>query len=285
MTSFASEVSIPQGSEFFTRFGRFGGNMAKLQKLLSDDELMKEWVQSISYLIEMRERNSYEMAVEVQLAALHRANDEEGWGITKDDFLRLASTAPAWPKGKHAYRSFRIRFGEGDEGVAKTFEAHCMRIQHIFGESGYQRGKYLYSNPTPYKGGKPTERLRLLIGNHTHHAVVDWILADLDTYWVRENVDAVRDAKSLADELLVIAWLFPDRIRATDHIKLRCMFAAGYEVSIPEFDAKTWQRMVVVYFDYNYNIVRVTSEMSNSSPEFSVPRLLRPPSRRLKILK
>ncbi len=63
-------------------------------------------------------KNPYEMTVEQQLTALRRANDEEKWGLTEDDFARLASSAPVWPKGKSAYRSFRIRFGEGDDGVA-----------------------------------------------------------------------------------------------------------------------------------------------------------------------
>ncbi len=47
MASFASNVSIPQGNEFFTRFGRFGGSMELLKQLLTDDDRMKAWVESL----------------------------------------------------------------------------------------------------------------------------------------------------------------------------------------------------------------------------------------------
>jgi hypothetical protein len=117
---------------------------------------------------------------------------EEKWGLTEADFSRLAETAPAWPQGKHAYRSFRIRFGEGDDGVAKTFEAHYARIMHVFGEGRYWRWPNLKSW---------TDRLRLLVGDHTHKACVEWIVADLDTHRKRDSITAVRGPKSLADEL------------------------------------------------------------------------------------
>ncbi len=47
MASFASEVSGTQMVEFFGRFGRFGGNMLKLQRLLGDDEFMEWWVRKL----------------------------------------------------------------------------------------------------------------------------------------------------------------------------------------------------------------------------------------------
>ena len=47
MAGFASDVSVTQSAEFFARFGRFGGNMDKLQELLGDDTLMERWVTRI----------------------------------------------------------------------------------------------------------------------------------------------------------------------------------------------------------------------------------------------
>jgi len=47
MASFASEVSGTRMVEFFDRFGRFGGNMGLLKQLLTDDERMEAWVQSL----------------------------------------------------------------------------------------------------------------------------------------------------------------------------------------------------------------------------------------------
>ncbi len=224
-------------------------------------------IQFINERHALGEKNPYEMTVEAQLAALHRANDEEQWGLTENDFTLLAASAPAWPKGKHAYRSFRIRFGEGDDGVASTFERHVARIKSVFTEKGFCRWELLHSGKIEYDG-KPVERLRLLNGNRTHHAVVEWIVADLDTNRKRRSITAVRDAKSLADELLVIAWMFPDMIRAIDYDKPPGLFAAGYEANIPEEAKQEWQFVVVI----GRNGVFFCSRSDNDST-FSVPRL------------
>ena len=217
-------------------------------------------------------RNPFEMTAEEQLLALARANDAGNWGMTDEDWTRLKASAPAWPKGKHAYRSFRIRFGEGDDGVASTFERHVARIKSVFTEKGFCRWELLHSGKIEYDG-KPVERLRLLNGNHTHHAVVEWIVADLDTNRKRRSITAVRDAKSLADELLVIAWMFPDMIRAIDYDKLPGLFAAGYEANIPEEAKQEWQFVVVI----GRNGVFFCSRSDNDST-FSVPRLLESPA-------
>ncbi|MFH1620554.1 MAG: hypothetical protein ABIB04_00530 [Patescibacteria group bacterium] len=219
------------------------------------------------------EKNPYETSVELQLTALRLANDEEKWGLTEEDFARLASSAPAWPKGKHVYRTFRIRFGEGDDGVTKTFEAHYARIQHVFGEGRYWRWEHLHSGKVPYKG-KPVDRLRLLNGNNTHHTVVEWIVADLDTHRQRDSITAVRGVKSLADELLVIAWMFPDMIRAIDYDKLPGLFAAGYEVNVPENGDGAWQHVVIVSFSRDGRQVFVRADgRSDDDSHCSVPGL------------
>ncbi len=278
MASLASEIFGTQMVEFFGRFGRFGGTLKQLAALAGDDDLMKKWVESLPGLIAAREKNPYEMTVEDQLTALRRANDEEKWGLTEADFERLTSTAPAWPQGKSAYRSFRIRFGEGDDGVAKTFEAHNARIQHVFGEGRYWRWELLLSGKVEYRG-KPVERLRLLNGNHTHHAIVEWIVADLDTNRKRESITAVRDSKSLADELLVIAWLFPDMIRAIDYDKLPGLFAAGYEVNVPVDGGEAWQHVVFVNFLRDNRQVHVFAhDRSYDNSNYSVPRLRESPA-------
>ena len=51
---------------------------------------------------------------------------------------------------------------------------------------------------------QPVERLRLLNGNQTHKPVIEWVVADLDTHRNRKSITAVRDSKSLADELLSV---------------------------------------------------------------------------------
>ncbi len=210
-----------------------------------------------------------EITVEWQLQLLRRANDHESelnphWvRIPEETFARLQETAPAWPKDEHIYRSLRIRFGEGSSGVARTFEAHCTCLRHAF--HSYSRWDYL-------KGGN---RLRLLVGDHTHKPCVEWIVADFDTHRRRGNVTAVRGPTSLADELIVAAWMFGDAIF---YNRILGFFAAGYEASVPKYDnGKPWERVVGVVFDRDLQRVRVSAASRNCiDPRYSVPSLQQP---------
>ena len=219
-------------------------------------------------------KNPFEISVEETLNRARRAYQEEGWGeIPQADLTRLEATAPAWPKDRHAYRSLRIRFGEGDRGVDLTFECHVARIKSVFTEKEFWRWKHLHSGKVPYKG-KPVERLRLLNGNHTHKPIIEWVIVDLSTHRKRESVTAVRGPKSLADELLVLAWSFPEMIRAIDYDKLPGLFAAGYEVNVPEDAGEVWLHVVIVSWNHRHHQVSVDAfRRSNANSDYSVPSL------------
>lgn len=237
----------------------------------------KELAREIQRQQELAEKNPFQKSSNELLAALHRANGEEGWGITEEVFERLAATVPAWPKGKNAYLSFRIRFGEGDEGVALTFERHTGRIKSVFTEKGYWRWEHLHSGKALFEG-EPVERLRLLAGNDTHKACVEWVIIELGTYRKRENVTAVRGNESLADELLVAAWLYPEMVRAIDYDKNPGLFAAGYEVNIPERGIGVWQDVVIVDFRRGNPRVDVHAFGSgHNGSDYSVPVLRKLP--------
>ena len=211
-------------------------------------------------------RNLYATSVESQLADLRRANNEEKWGITEEDFARLAATAPAWPQGKQAYRSFRIRFGEGSEGVRLTFERHLARIKAVFGENGSSRWEGLDSA----KG-----HLRLLNGDDSHRPVIEWVIVDLGTHCKRNCVADVRSKKSLADELLVVTWMFPDMIRAIPSVLSPGLFAAGYEFNLYRYGDTAWRHVVFVNFYYVDRRVYVGIEDNNSDDSrYAVPVLL-----------
>jgi hypothetical protein len=235
-------------------------------------------VQFMDQKMGLSEKNPYEMTVGEQLTALRLANDEEKWGIAEGDIAHLYATAPAWPKGRHAYRSFRIRFGAGDEGVAKTFEAHVARIKSVFTEKGFWRWEHLHSGKAPFKG-EPVERLRLLNGNNTHKPIVEWVTLDLDANRTRKSVTEVRGPKSLADELLVVAWLIPDMIRAIDYDELPGLFAGGYEVNVPEGGGGAWRDVVLVSFRRGLRQVSVSARgRSDAGSDFSVPDLRESPA-------
>lgn len=169
------------------------------QMVIDDPKLRGEFV---GWADRRLNKNPFEQTMEEQLVALRVQN--EAWRslgmptVSDADLDRLAKTAPAWPQGRDAYRSFRIRFGEGAEGVAMTFEAHAAAIQRVHAK--YWRWDLLHSKSMPYQG-KPVERLRLLNGNDTHHAVVEWIIiSDLSANRQRKDITSVRESMSMADE-------------------------------------------------------------------------------------
>ncbi len=216
------------------------------QRVIDDPEFRRELVGWAKLkltpkpkLVVEPEKNPFEMTVEDQIKALRVANEEEGWGITEEVFIRLQETAPAWPKGFDAFRSFRIRWGTGDEGVALTFERHAARFKRVHGDKAW-RWELLLSAPTPYNG-KMVKRLRLLGDkNASHVPVVEWITTDLQAHRNRTSVEAVRSEKSLADEGIVLGWLFPKRVEGIDYKKWCAWYCAGYELNVPEHDGSPW---------------------------------------------
>lgn len=267
-------VFLHQADEFFGRFFRFGGSMALFLKLLGDDELMKWWVEVLN---ERCNRNPFEQSVGEQIAALRTQN--EAWRacgmptVSEADIDRLAKTAPAWPVGRDAHRSFTLRFGEETQGMALTFEAHNAAIKRVHGAK-YWRWELLHSKPMPYKG-KLVDRLRLLNGDVTHHATVGWcIIPDLSAFRQRHDITSVRGPKSLADEGLVLAWLNPKRVEAIDYKEWCAWYCGGYEVSVPEGGDEEWQHVVVVFRRTDSGKVSVNASWrSRDYPDYSVPPL------------
>lgn len=220
------------------------------------------------------EQNPYEMSVQKQIDALRDADHQEKWGVPEENFIHLAATALAWPQGKRAYRSFRIRFGEGSEGVQQTFEHHVDRIKSVFGRAHFRRWGALRPGEVPCNG-ELIQALRLLNGDATHKAVVEWVIVDLGTHRKRKSIKAVRGVKSLADELLVIAWMFPNMIRDMDEDILPGLFAAGYEFTRLGKDGKLLEEVPVIYSSNPDELVNLgASDCSYDNDHYSVPELL-----------
>ncbi len=254
------EITVGQDIEFKRVLARAGFDGDVVLQIIKTPDLavaMREAI--LAKLEEAAKPLSFVLSVEAQLARFKAANEAQGWGFGEEVFAKLAASAPEWPEGKLCVRSLRIRFGEGDTGVAQTFEAHASEIRRVFGAEKYWRWEHLRSAPSPYSGDtkelkrrfgdKPIERLRLLSGNETHKPVVEWVAIDLDTHRQRRSIEAVRDPKkSLADEMLVVTWMFPELIRAIDYDEIPGLFAAGYELNVPERDEVEWQSVPYVYF-------------------------------------
>ncbi|MFH1047202.1 MAG: hypothetical protein V1738_02765 [Patescibacteria group bacterium] len=181
-------------------------------------------------------KNPFEISVEATLYRFRAANGEPGCGIAEDVIAALAASAPEWPEGRLAFRSLRIRWGEGDEGAALTFERHVARIERAFGPR-FWRWEYLRSDK---------DHLRLLAGNATHRPAVEWVTFDLGENREHGSVaTTVRGSKLLTDEGLAFCWLFPEYIRSIDRKENPAFFLAGYELNVPE-DGKSWLEVPVV---------------------------------------
>lgn len=183
-------------------------------------------------------KNPFERSAAELIAELRRANTEEKWEISEDVFVRLLATAPAWPIGRDCYLSFRIRFGEGDAGVEQTFEAHAARFKGVHKKNW--RWEKLLSGKKPFNK-EDVERLRLLASNITHKPTVEWIVVDLEANRTRSNITDVRGSSSLADEGIVLGWLFPKRVDAIDYKEWSAWFCGGYELNVPGHDGGSWQ--------------------------------------------
>lgn len=175
--------------------------------------------------------DSLTVPISVLLHRLASANDWHGWGITSGDIQRLFKTVPDRPEGRSIVRSLRIRFGEGQEGVEQTANAHIAEIVRVHGSNRVWRWKQL-------RTGK--KHLRLLGGNGTHKPVVEWCMIDLDRHRKRAGIAAVRGPESIADEGLVLAWLFPDYPRSIDFAENPGYILGGYELHVPEYSAESW---------------------------------------------
>lgn len=219
--------------------------------------------------IERFEKNPFELSVKEQLDRLHAAST--AWESCGDVYNRLRETAPEWPNGRDVFRSLRIRFGTGSEGVSKTFEHHAVEIEHVFGEDQYQRAKTVLSFTHTYSKNDPA-RLRLLAGNDTHKPVIEWVIVDLSAHRKCTRIADVRGPKSIADEGLVLAWMFPERIRATDYEELPAFFLAGYELNVPEECAELWDSVPYISFDLGNHKVELNYDWCSSDrSDYSVP--------------
>ncbi|QQR60409.1 hypothetical protein IPH19_03255 [Candidatus Uhrbacteria bacterium] len=179
-----------------------------------------------------KSRNPFKQSLEIQIKRLREQCELGNWGIHSDVFERLAATAPNWPRGRDAFRSFRVRFGKGREGMIQTFEAHAEAMKRVHGPKFDRR----LGARTDKRGGH-IDRFRLLNGDGTHEPIIEWVvIPNLSSPLRDESIRAFSfenlcGPKSIADEGLVLSWLVPERIRAIDRKTLYPFYLAGYVMS------------------------------------------------------
>jgi len=208
--------------------------------------------------------NPYAISVEETLDRLREANDKNGWEIGDGVFAKLAKSAPDWPADPLAFRSLRIRWGKGDEGVETTFRRHVKWIGTVlaprFREWGYLDPRSAY--------------LQLLSGNETHRPVVEWVILDLGAHRERESVAKVRGADSIADEGLVLTWLFPEFVQEIDFLENPAFFLAGYKARTQGEEG--WRRVPALLPESNGGAFLFANLIQNDEIGYSVPTVRRP---------
>ena len=258
----ASEVSGTQMVEFFSRFGRFGGSMAKLQKLLGDDDMMKAWVGKLE---EFPANNAlihgvFNTTVDVLASFKARCTAK---GIDFGKFSWVGSeTAP--------------EFDPNDPETVVVLDATLDTLQNTFefawewtvdGQDDNRRWDGMISD---------VKKLRLLSDNRPDDAKGDspdfkpwtlsWRRIKLDTHISKKPVD-VRDPKSSPGcALLFMSAEHPERIKATDYEKRFGFWLAGLKCTAP--GARRWQSVPYVYFYRDDRQVGLFSDLHGDSHDY-----------------
>jgi hypothetical protein len=218
--------------------------------------------------------NPYEMSVREQIDALLLANSEEGWNIDRRAIEDLAKSAPAWPNGFEKYRSFRIRFGHGADGVKETLLAHINHINRVAGSFMNGRRKF-YSDVEGHRSGTPSyfveSPLHLAAGNDSHVPVVEWVTVDLAANFSPVDSKLVPSPNSVADEGLVLAWLFSERLTDQRFAAWRPWYLAGYETQPHAGGTPCFSRA----FPNGDTVVMLSRDMRYDRGSYCVPVLLK----------
>jgi hypothetical protein len=271
MASLASEVSGTQMVEFFGRFGRFGGDRSKLQKLLGNDEVMKRWVASLDEFPEFRLIHGvFSTTVDVLAAFKARCAAK---GI---DFGRFTWVG----RNGDNHSEHAPEFDSNDPETVVVLDATLETLQNTFefawewtidGQDDKWRWDGMISDQ---------KKLRLLSDDRPDDAEGDgpdfkpwtlsWKRIKLDTNVGSKPID-VRDPKSSPGcALLFMSAEHPARIKATDYKTRYGFWLPGLKCTSP--GVKRWQYVPFVLFNRDHRQVRLHSDPhDNSGGILSVP--------------
>lgn len=214
------DLKVGEMTELMRVLARSGLDRETAREIIRNPDVAKDMISAIKV------PNPFALSVEEQVNRLRLASKEEGWSFTDEVFQHLIDTAPTWPIGRSFIRSFRIRFGNGPEGVVETFLAHERRIQRVI--AGTRVWRYEMEEP-------------LLTLSVAHHGpCVEWVCLNLGAH---QNADAAPTDlgrslitwRSCADEVLVALWLFPNLFEKYLDDPDRIIFLAGYNVHDPDY--------------------------------------------------
>lgn len=259
MTSFASEVSGTQMVEFFGRFGRFGGNMAKFQKLLGNDEVMEAWVKRLDEFPEFRLVHGVFNTAEAVLAA-----------------FKARCTAKGIDFGKFSWIGSEVApdFDPNDPETVVVLDATLDTLQNTF-EFAWAWTVDGQDDKRRYEGMlSDAKKLRLLSDDRKDDAEGDgpefkpytlrWVRIKLDTN-VGKKPNDVRNPKSPGCALLFMSAEHPARIKATDYEKRFGFWLPGLKCTAP--DESQWRSVPYVSFHRDDRQVGLHSNWNDFSDD------------------
>jgi len=269
MASFSAEVSVSQCAEFFSRFGRFGGDKEKLQKLLGNDELMQWWLEKLAEYPGPQLIHSLFTPIEAQLTRVRELNSERGWGFTDEDFAAAEASVPNWPSGKLVAVTLVPYLPDGDDigGVERTFQ-ELWQVSASLQHANWRWDGYDKAGP---------DTLRLLKGIK-HPAkdkpVLRWEVIDLGCNRNRQPVDIRNPETSPHAGILASAMLHPEWIKAMDGDKVPYVWAPGYEVNVS--GENPWQLLPILYFARSARKIKLGCDWHDGcNSDWSVASLVR----------
>ena len=255
MASLASEISGTQMVEFFGRFGRFGGSMAKLQKLLGNDEVMEAWVKRLDEFPEFRLVHGVFNTTVDMLAAFKTRCAAKGIDFGKFSWVG-SEQAP--------------EFDPNDPETVVVLDATLDTLQNTF-EFAWawtvdgQDDKWRYNSMI-----SDAEKLALLDGLEFKPYTLRWVRIKLDTNVGKKPIDVRNPKSSPGCALLFMSAEHPARIKATDYEKRFGFWLPGLKCTAP--DGRRWRDVPCVYFDRGDRRVKLDSRWDvNSHGSLAVP--------------
>lgn len=260
MANLGSEVTVNQSSEFFNRFGRFGGSMELLKNLLGDDELMREFMRKGLESLNAKSNlihSVFNKTSDVLAAFKARCAAK---GIDFGKFAWVGSEAAP-------------EFDPNDPETVVVLDATLDTLQNTF-EFAWAWTKDGQEDGWRYEGMlSDANKLRLLSDDRDDMAEGDgpefkswtirWVRIKLDTNVGKRPIDVRKVEASPGCALLFMSAEHPERIKATDYETRYGFWLPGLKCTAPGGDA--WRSVPDVRFDGDDRQVELHSFWNDSS--------------------
>lgn len=234
MASLASEITVTQAGEFLGRFGRFGGTVSRLRRLMGNDALMARWVAELDKYPEfclihdlftplvdkLKLVRSYPGVTAEQIAA---AVEEYDASERKKSYDAAIETHLLLDTVVTVYR----------ESVPATLLYARERMRDTFGEDHFDELDEAYAQ------GVDDERVRLLQGIPDLRNCVRIEVVDLGAHFNPKDGFIPKDIRGSCSATFAVIYAAaqnPEWVWQMDSSKVPFALVGGLELNVPGFD-------------------------------------------------